>query len=360
MNENQNLWQRFGSQIVLVVVAVLFLIGSRLQWSSGWLSGAGSLTAVTLATTPTPQPTSAAAEAPLLFDQPVPVVNDTSLSPLPNPRTFQAKQPNNQFETYEVQSGDTPNKIAEAKGITPETLLGGNPWLSQESSLLQTGSQLVILPVDGALHTVKPGETLESIAEQYNVSVDDIVGYASNNLEFPYRLFPDTQLLIPGAQVGSFFWTAPKSVAGSISSGGKTKWAVVGTGSFIWPVSGRCITTYYWYGHPGIDVSQSVGTPVYAADTGTVTYASWASGGYYDYGNLIVINHGNGYETFYAHLSGINVYAGQIVNQGQLIGATGNTGRSSGPHIHIEIRYNDFRDNPLNYLGGATQNCTGS
>ena len=85
-------------------------------------------------------------------------------------------------------------------------------------------------------------------------------------------------------------------------------------------------------------------------DTGTVSYASWAAGGYYDYGNLIVIDHGNGYETFYAHLSGINVYPGQVVTQGQFIGSTGNTGRSSGPHIHLEIRLNNFRDDPTFYI----------
>ncbi|HFE65719.1 MAG TPA: M23 family metallopeptidase, partial [Chloroflexi bacterium] len=106
-----------------------------------------------------------------------------------------------------------------------------------------------------------------------------------------------------------------------------------------------------------IDVTMAEGSPVYAADTGTVTYASYAAGTYYDYGNLIVVNHGNGYETFYAHLSGINVYPGQIVNQGDLIGATGNTGRSSGPHLHFEIRLNDFRMNPLDRLSGPVKSC---
>ena len=86
---------------------------------------------------------------------------------------------------------------------------------------------------------------------------------------------------------------------------------------------------------------------MYAADSGTVTYAAWSP---YCYGNLIVINHGNGYETFYAHLSGINVYPGQVVNKGNLIGASGNTGCSSGPHLHFEIRYNRNRYDPLSYL----------
>jgi murein DD-endopeptidase MepM/ murein hydrolase activator NlpD len=102
-----------------------------------------------------------------------------------------------------------------------------------------------------------------------------------------------------------------------------------------------------------------VGSSVTAADTGTVTYASWASGSFYDFGNLIVINHGNGYETFYAHLSGINVVPGQIIEKGQAIGASGNSGRSSGPHLHVEIRLNDARLDPLSYLSGPVQDCSG-
>lgn len=286
----------------------------------------------------------------------LPTVGDNTLSPLPNPRTYQAKLPAHNFQTHTVARGETPNIIADQYEISAETLLGGNPWLSQESNQLQSGAELVILPTDGVLHTVQPGETLESIAEFYNVSVEEIVAYPSNNIEAPfYRLVPESQLLIPGATAGQFYWTAPKSVG---NSGGAQQWQIIGTGTYVWPVSGRCLTQFYWFGHRGIDVGLAEGSAVVAADQGTVTYASWASGSYYDYGNLIVINHGNGFETFYAHLSGINVYPGQIVYQGDYIGASGNTGRSSGPHIHFEIRTNDIQDDPLFYLGGGAQNCS--
>lgn len=250
---------------------------------------------------------------------------------------------------------DTPNSIAEQYGITADTLIGGNPDISRESNLLQTGAELVILPVDGVLHTVRPGETLDSISQLYNIPVADIINFPSNNLEYPYlRLLPESQLVIPGASIGQFTFRAPKSVGGS----GEQQWAVVGTGTYIWPVDGRCLTNTYSGFHPGIDVSTAVGSPVYASDTGTVTYAAYAAGIYYDYGNLIVINHGNGFETFYAHLSGINVYPGQIVYQGDLIGSTGNTGRSSGPHLHFEIRTNDYGSNPLNRLSGPVTSCS--
>ncbi|RMG92746.1 MAG: LysM peptidoglycan-binding domain-containing protein [Chloroflexi bacterium] len=358
MSEKEGFGLRVLRYVALGLMAVLVVLG--LQWA---LAGGRQVETAVSSTDVIPSPTPDFSQADISsavvssdsFTE-LPIINDTSLMPVPNPHTYQAKLPQHNFQIYKVKRGDTPNLIAAQFGISPETLLGGNPWLSQESSELQTGSELVILPVDGVLHTVKPGERLEDIAAQYDVPVEDIIAYAPNNLEFPYRLVPETQLLIPGAKIGQFYWTAPKSVAGT-GAGGQN-WAVVGTGTFIWPVNGRCITNYHWYGHPAIDIAVPEGTPVYASDRGTVTYASWAAGTYYDYGNLIVINHGNGFETFYAHLSSIGVYPGQTVEQGEWIGATGNTGRSSGPHIHFEIRINDYRDDPLFYLSGPTQNCT--
>ena len=121
----------------------------------------------------------------------------------------------------------------------------------------------------------------------------------------------------------------------------------MGTGTFVWPLVSRNFTQYFWVGHPGIDVAAVEGSAVFAADTGTVTFAGW---NIYGYGNLIVVNHGNGFETFYAHLSGINVVPGQIVYQGNVIGATGNTGNSSGPHIHFEVRWNANQGDPCGYI----------
>ena len=253
--------------------------------------------------------------------------------------------------TYTVERGDTPNGIADKFGIQATTLLGGNPLLSQESSLLQTGVTLVILPIDGVLHDVEPGDTLESIAEQYGVPVETIIAYEPNNLEFPYRLFPETQIMVPGAVRDVFVWTPPTlaSVRSSREGSGVTP-VIVGTGTYIYPVGSRSFSQYFWYGHPGIDIALPEGTAVVASDTGTVTFAGW---NIYGFGNLIVVNHGNGYETFYAHLSGISVVPGQIVYQGNVIGSTGNTGNSSGPHIHFEIRANGVQDNPCFYVGGC-------
>lgn len=365
MEKGRDSSQRFSGYLVLIAgILLLVLVG---QLSGVGRSAGASQTAVPTPSTavsalaePTPVSQTlmvdTAVSAQTLSAQPVPILIDTSLSPAPDPRTYQAKPPTHNFQVHIVTELDTPNSIALQYGITADTIIGGNPDISRESNLLQNGAQLVILPVDGVLHTVQPGETLESIAELYAVTVEEIIGFTTNNLEYPFlRLLPESKLVIPGASLGQFTFRAPKSVGGG---SGEQQWAVVGTGSYIWPVSGRCLTNYFSGFHPGIDVSMAEGSPVSAADTGTVTYASYAAGIYYDYGNLVVINHGNGSETFYAHLSGINVYPGQIVYQGDTIGATGNTGRSSGPHLHFEIRNYDYGSNPLNRLAGPVTSCS--
>jgi murein DD-endopeptidase MepM/ murein hydrolase activator NlpD len=280
----------------------------------------------------------------------VPVLRDESIMPVADLTTFRGKLPAHQFQTYEVVRGDTPIRIAERFGIKAETLLGGNPRLSEEAGLLQVGDILLIMPIDGLLHDVRPGESVESVAEKYGVTPQVIIDYPANNLEFPYRLYPDSQVLVPGAVREVFKWDPPQ-LTSLVSSGGY--WAgqarplIRGTGTYIWPTTGRNISQVYWYAHQAIDIAIVEGTPIFASDTGTVTYAAWSP---HCYGNLIVINHGNGAETFYAHLSSFNVVPGQIVYQGNVIGGSGNTGCSSGPHLHFELRINGNRDNPMWWL----------
>ncbi|MFO7664277.1 MAG: LysM peptidoglycan-binding domain-containing M23 family metallopeptidase [Chloroflexota bacterium] len=345
MQERKNPMQRFAGYIVLAAIAALIVLG----WRAG--------VAAPVATSDEPLPIQTPVELGLdetsadevLPSADIPVLVDAALVPASNPQTYVGRLPEHNYQTYVVERGDTPNGIADKFGIQATTLLGGNPLLSQESSLLQTGVELIILPIDGVLHDVGPGDTLESIAAQYGIPVEIILGYEPNNLEFPYRLYPDTQIMVPGAVREVFVWTPPtlESVRGP---GGGVAPLVVGTGTFIYPVGSRNFTQYFWYGHPGIDIGLAEGSAVVASDTGTVTFAGW---NIYGYGNLIVVNHGNGYETFYAHLNGINVVPGQIVYQGNVIGSSGNTGNSSGPHIHFEIRINGNRDNPCWYIGGC-------
>lgn len=347
MEKIKQIWQRWQGQIVIVGIALLIL----LLWRFGLQPKITAVvegdidTAMSIAESQLDE-----AATPQFSFSTLPILDDNSLAPALNPRTFHGKLPEHNFVTHTVVRGETPNGIAESYGIQPETILGGNPRLSEESSLLQVGTELIILPIDGVLHDVQPGDTLESLSLQYGIPTEEIIAYAPNNLEFPYRLEPGTQILVPGAVRELFVWTPPdlSSVGGTSVEGGNVVPVIVGTGTFIFPVNSRNYTQFFWYGHPGLDIALSEGSAVVASDTGTVTFAGW---NVYGYGNLIVINHGNGYETFYAHLSSFNVTPGQIVFQGNVIGGTGNSGNSSGPHIHFEIRLNNNRDNLCWYIG---------
>ncbi len=357
MNKTNKVGQRFGGHFILIAIALIVFAGWRISQAAIADEGDSDLVDGSSQTVPTVVVDDASVGVTAVTTDTVdftagdvPVISDSSLVPAPNPFTYQGQQPHHEFVTYVVERGDTPGTIAEKFGIQTETLLGGNPQLSQESSLLQTDVELIILPIDGVLHDVAPGDTLESISDEYGIPVEDIIAYENNNLEFPYRLYPETQIMVPGAVREIFVWTPPdlSSVGGTSYEGAGVAPRIVGTGTFVYPVNGRNFSQYYWYGHRAIDIALAEGNAVYASDTGTVTYASWNVWGY---GNLIVVNHGNGYETFYAHLNGINVVPGQIVYQGNVIGYTGDTGNSSGPHIHFEIRINGNQDNPCWYLG---------
>ena len=356
MEEAHNQWQKGGGYLVILVVGILLFFGWRIGLADkqGEGDGAGK-TAVSPTTSPqaTPNGTPASSSDGLPLHDfatgDLPVLNDIGIAPQPNPHTYEGELPSHEFETYTVERGDTPGLIAEQFGIAVETLLGGNARLSQETTLLQPGDVLIILPIDAVLHEVQPGDTLESVSEQYNIPIEDIIAYEDNNLEFPYRLYPETEIMVPGAKREVVIWQPPAvSSSGGSGLGGGIAPKIVGTGSFQYPVNNRNFTQFYWYGHPAIDIALGEGNPVFAADTGTVTYAGWNTWGY---GNLIVVNHGNGYETLYAHLSGINVVPGQIVYKGNVIGYSGNTGNSSGPHIHFEIRIGGNPDDPCWYLG---------
>jgi murein DD-endopeptidase MepM/ murein hydrolase activator NlpD len=290
--------------------------------------------------------------APAEFDiDAIPVLVDNALHPALNPFTFRPKEPAHAFITYTVQSGDTAVGIAETFGIREETILGGNSFLQNDAGQLWAGTEIVILPVDGVLHDVIEGDTLEGLSTQYDVALEEIVAYAPNSLEFPYRLIAGTQLLIPGAIAEVWFWDPPSYAPPAGGSSPEALQgvyvAVPGTGTFVRPWAGGNITQNPWYGHMAVDIGLVIGSPIYASDTGTVTYAAWSP---YGYGNLVVINHGNGFETFYAHLNGFDVQPGQTVYQGSLIAWSGNTGQSSGPHLHFEIRFQKQRQNPWTYL----------
>ena len=342
--------QRYGGHFVLLIIAVLLFAGARATLVSGVfdydLTTDGEPAAASAAPTPAAAATSEPLPAPVDLSL-VPIESDSSLYPVLNPLTYEGPRPaHTNLFTYTVVRNDTPFDLALRFEIEESTLLGCNPQLSEESSLMRVDDVLVICPEDGVLHTVRQGDSLEGIAALYGIPEENIIAYAPNNLEFPYRLYPETQIFVPGAVRDVFVWTPPNPPRSSGSSSGGSAYADLGTRTYIWPVVSRNISQYYSYFHPGLDVALPEGNAVYASDTGTVSYAGWNSTGY---GYLVVVNHGRGISTYYAHLSNIYVYVGQVVGQGTVIAATGNTGNSSGPHIHFEIRldYDSTRVNPL-------------
>ncbi|MEA3376312.1 MAG: peptidoglycan DD-metalloendopeptidase family protein [Chloroflexota bacterium] len=256
------------------------------------------------------------------------------------PQTTIPKRPRLRVVTYTVQVGDTIQSIATQFGLDPTTIMWANPAIEDAPDLLQIGQQVVILPIDGVYHRVAEDDTLGSIAEMYEVEPEAITSCEYNDLGDPGRPIEQGEyLIVPGGEKPY----EPKVVTaytGSVPEGAR------GTGRFQWPVLGR-ITQDYWYGHRAIDIGAPTGSAVLATDGGFISFVGWTDVGY---GYLIVVDHGNGFATYYAHLSNIYVVEGQAVERGKVIGAVGNTGNSTGPHLHFEVRRHGSQQNPRAYL----------
>jgi LysM repeat protein len=230
--------------------------------------------------------------------------------------------------------------IPDRPRLEPTTVMWANPAVEDAPDLLRIGQEIVILPIDGVYHKVDEEDTLASIAEKYKVEADAIVSCKYNSLETTDGgIKVGDYIVVPGGEKPY----EPKVVTaytGSVPEGAR------GTGRFQWPVLGR-ITQDYWYGHRAIDIGAPPGSAVLATDGGFISFAGWTDVGY---GYLIVVDHANGFATYYAHLSNIYVTEGQAVDRGQVVGAVGNTGNSTGPHLHFEVRRYGAQQNPRAYL----------
>ncbi|MGE3961432.1 MAG: peptidoglycan DD-metalloendopeptidase family protein [Dehalococcoidia bacterium] len=261
----------------------------------------------------------------------------------------QTQQPPPVFYEYEVQPGDTVSGIAAQFGIGIDYILWNNVDVIDDADSLMVGAKLQVPPIEGIIHSASFGETVSDLAVEYDSTTEAIVNYAANGFGGDPNLLPvGALILIPGGRV---IPPEPSAVVpGSSEDPASPSWTPppLSLPSWSWPATGR-ITSPFGPTHPlGIDISMVVNTPIAAAMSGTVTFVG--GNPCCSYGYHVIIDHGDGTETRYAHLSQFYVGAGQWVNAGDLIGASGNSGYSTGPHLHFEIRLNDIPLNPLAYL----------
>ncbi len=238
---------------------------------------------------------------------------------------------------YVVQPGDTLWSLAFDFGRDLDTMACVTTPTGPVKEQLIPGQEIVVPALDDLCYTVTPGDTLASIAARHGLTVAEIVAVPWNGFARPpYTVQPQQRVLLPGARPKA----APRPDRSTISYPSDA-WAATayadwpyGDGKFIWPVEGPISQTAR-RGHVALDIAVPVGTPVKAADRGTVIMAGWNPTGY---GFRVVIDHGIDYVTLYAHLSDIYVEVGQVVGKGQVIGASGANGNVTGPHLHFEIR----------------------
>lgn len=246
---------------------------------------------------------------------------------------------------YAVQQGDVIGSIATRFSVSVETILWANNLTVR--SYIRPGDQLKILPVDGVTHTVKRGDTVTKIARAYGSTDKEIITF--NRLQTDGTdIVVGEQLIVPGGKISAPVQTVPRSTAlSSVAAPPPSIAAPAGSG-YLWPAGVRRITQYYGLRHTGVDIAGPVGTAIYAVRAGVVirSQSGWNGG----YGNYIIIDHGGGVTSLYGHATKLFVSVGDQVVQGQTIASVGSTGRSTGPHLHFEIRVNGARQNPLKYV----------
>ncbi|HMA60425.1 MAG TPA: M23 family metallopeptidase [Halanaerobiales bacterium] len=231
-----------------------------------------------------------------------------------------------QFEFHIVQNGETLWSIAQKHGINIDTLIGANNI--DNMNRIKPGDSLLILPVKGILYKIGPGQSIEGLAENFNIEVSTI--RTSNNIGSNAEVQTGRLVLLPGAKPEFGYKDRLEKM-------------------LIAPVNAR-ISSYYgrrWGRmHEGVDYAVNIGTPIRAAGAGRVVFSGWSSG----YGKAVIIEHRKGLRTLYAHNSQLLVHVGQYVERNEVISKSGNTGRSTGPHLHFEVQINSRAVNPLNYL----------
>ena len=322
---------------------------------------------------PTPQPVDQGDEAaplPTIGAETARTLLQTPIAPANEPQTITVRhniydpftvipdRPRNDVITYIAQRGDTIDSIADRFGLEPETIAWSNT--RRYIQVLYPGDEVNILPVDGVYYTAIGNKTVAEVAATYNVEDPyTIIDSEYNDLSSltPDSVIPSgTRVVIPGGEAEEITWNPGLEVdegTGYVASFATGQSGSCGrvdpTGGAYWnnPLpNGTWVRGFSSY-HPGLDLAATEGTPIYAANSGPVLFSGWNNWGY---GNTVVLAHGP-FTTLYGHMSSVNVRCGQFVTVGQIIGYVGNTGNSSGPHLHFEIRYQDQQTDPSTVPG---------
>ncbi len=362
---------RFGTHLLAILLVIAVILGMRHFYLSAQVVDIElPQRAVFAASLGTGNTSSSINQdnAPAIPDMPELVTEEQFSAGIPRLallRTTIPQRPRVDVETYIVQAGDTVFGIAEKFGLKPETILWGNrEILNDDAHNLFPGQELNILPIDGVYHKWSAGENFQKVAEFYDVDPQTVVEYPGNKLDvytFDINnppLEPNNWLIIPGGKREFVNWGPPvitrsdPAVARTYGPGycGQVYDGAVGAGGFVWPTTATYLSGYDYSpatNHYGIDIAGDTGNPVFAADSGVVVYSGWSNFGY---GYLVVLDHGNGWQSLYAHLSSMYVSCGQSVFQAASVGAVGSTGNSSGSHLHFEMMFNGGKVNPWDFV----------
>jgi LysM repeat protein len=338
---------RFISTFAWMAALGLVVVAVYLAWQRQATRTANTRPQVALAQPAVSQP------EPVNVSAPLPTLQAAVTNTLAIPRyltlhTIIPNRPGDKVQDYTVEQGDSVFEIAQKFNIKPETVLWANyDQLNDNPDMIALGMKLKIPPIDGVLYQWQADDTVTSVASKFDAKPQDILDWPGNDLDLTNPDIPaGTLVMVPGGHRAFRQWiipTIPRGQAGvsqnlygpGTCSGGYT--GAYGTGSFIWPAGNHYLSgNDYWSGHLGIDIAAGEGAPIYAADSGVVVFSGWTLVGY---GNMVMIDHGNGYQTLYGHMSSIVARCGQSVSKGAIIGYAGATGNATGPHLHFEVRY---------------------
>ena len=248
-----------------------------------------------------------------------------------------SEKPRDKVEIYIVKEGDTISSIAQSKEVSVDTVKWANDI---KRDTLKIGQELKIPPVTGMVHKVREGDTVYTIAKKYRTDAQNIVNFPFNDFanQDTFALNVGQDLIVPnGIQPEAPPVVIPRTPVFALGQG---------TGRLLWPTSGGVTQYPSWY-HMALDIADNSAPGIAAADSGTVTLVQYLN---YSYGYHVIVDHGNGLSTLYGHMQAIYVKPGDRVARGQIIGKMGSTGRSTGTHLHFEVRNGGIAVNPLPYI----------